>query len=107
MIKRMSEKCRYALSVSLMIALAMTGCSWDSASSNNETDNSEQIESTDKEVIVEDVVIEPENIYKKATTTVTQRKLPWALLISVGGGMSVLFGAGFATFLIIKKKKGL
>lgn len=74
---------------------------------DNETDNSEQIESTDKEVIVEDVVIEPENIYKKATTTVTQRKLPWALLISVGGGMLVLFGAGFATFLIIKKKKGL
>ena len=43
MIKGMNEKCRCAVSVSLMIALVMTGCSWDSASSNNGTDNSGQI----------------------------------------------------------------
>lgn len=43
MIKRMNAKCRYALSVSLILALVMTGCSWDSASSNNGTDNSGQI----------------------------------------------------------------
>ena len=63
--------------------------------------------STDTEPIVETVIVKPDDIYKKTTSTVTHSKLPWALLISVGGGMLVLFGAGFVTFLIIKKKKGL
>lgn len=43
MIKRMNEKCRYAVSVSLMIALVMTGCSWDSDSKTEVTKDSDQI----------------------------------------------------------------
>ena len=43
MIKWMNEKCRYAVSVSLIIVLAMTGCSWDADPKKDVTDASGQI----------------------------------------------------------------
>jgi len=66
---------------------------------NNTSDNVEPI--------VETITVKPDDIYKKTTSTVTHNKLPWILILSVGGGMLVLFSAGFVTFLIIKRKKGL
>lgn len=55
--------------------------------------------------IVDTVTVKPDDQYKKTTSTITQNKLPWILIISVGVGMLVLFGGGVAAFVIIDKKK--
>ena len=70
----------------------------NSSIENNDTSN-------EIEPIIETVIVKPDDIYNKTTTTITHNKLPWALLVSVGVGMLMLFGAGFATFVIIDKKK--
>lgn len=59
----------------------------------------------DLDVFDDDSLVE--GITKKLISTITTKKMPWVLLISVGGGMLVLFAAGFAIFLIIRKKKGI
>lgn len=74
---------------------------------SNETTSSSDLSKTEETPIIETVEIKPEDIYNKTTTTITHNKMPWILIISVGVGMLVLFGAGFATFILIKRKKGL
>ncbi len=53
----------------------------------------------------EPVIVKPKDIYKETTKRVTRIAMPWVLVISVGVGMLVLFGAGFAVLIIIAKKK--
>lgn len=66
------------------------------------------IENTDVvEPIIETITIKPDDIHKKTTSTITHNKIPWILIIAVGVGMLVVFAAGFATLLIIRKKRGL
>ena len=73
----------------------------------NDTPIIEEDVSVNPEPIIETVIVKPDDIYKKTTSTITHNQTPWVLIISVGVGMLVLFGAGFATLLIIKRKKGL
>ena len=55
----------------------------------------------------DDNSVNAQNVYKKMISTITRHRMPWILLFSVGGGMIVLFGAGFLIFMLIQRKKGL